>query len=324
MNIQKHGNKWRITQSVNGVRYRVSVDHKPTASEAVKLMAQQIENNSVSETMKFSRACEAYLESKNNVVSVTTIKGYRVIMRAISPSFMNTGINMITLPMFQTEINSYSANHSPKSVRNMSGFITSVLKYYGVSLGTVKLPQREKKEVYIPSIDEIKTIFNYLKGNKYELPIMLAGMGLRRSEICALTPGDLNGNKLTINKAKVQDLNNEWVIKSTKTTESTRTIVLPDYIVELIHKQGFYDGHPELIYRELQKACVECGIKPFPLHKMRHFFASYMHDLGFSDKQIQSMGGWQTDAVMKTVYIHEMEMDKAKAEMANQFNNLLG
>ena len=50
---------------------------------------------------------------------------------------------------------------------------------------------------------------------------------MRRSEICALTPEDIEGDVIHINKALVQDENREWIVKATKTTESTRDIVVP-------------------------------------------------------------------------------------------------
>jgi len=45
--------------------------------------------------------------------------------------------------------------------------------------------------------------------------------------------------------------------------------------------------------------------------------ASYLHNQGVTDKQIQAVGGWKTDHVMKTVYQHEMEMEKAKDKIAD-------
>ena len=48
-----------------------------------------------------------------------------------------------------------------------------------------------------------------------------------------------------------------------------------------------------------------------------------MHDLGYSDKQIQEFGGWKTDAIMKSVYQHAMDMDKIKQDMANNIYGLI-
>ena len=237
--------------------------------------------------------------------------------------FANTPIEKINLPVLQTYINNFSADHSPKSVRNTNGFIVAVLKFYGSDIKTPRLPQKEVKKDYIPTENDVKRILNEFKGHKYEPFIILATMGLRRSEICALTDDDLEGNILTINKALVQNDKKEWVIKQTKTVESTRTIVIPQHVADMLRKNGFYTDSPENLYFALSRAQKRLGIPHFSLHKLRHFFASYMHDLGYSDKQIQEFGGWKTDEVMKKVYQHAMNMKEVKENMAANINGLL-
>lgn len=325
MTIEKHHGGYKISKMVNGKRYRVYVDHMPTESEAFMLIAKKTNEPSLPADIQFKDACELYMESKSNILSVTTLASYKAIMKSISTSFMNLNISKITLPAVQTELNKYSVKHSPKSVKNMSGFIMGVLKYYSINLPSPKLPQKEKKSPYIPSKEDISAIFSEIKGSKIEIPVMLACMGLRRSEICALTPKDLSkDNELTINKALVLSPEREWVLKATKTTESTRTIVIPDYLADLIRKQGcIYDGYPGKITEQLNLVQKKLGIPRFSLHKLRHFFASYMHDLGYSDKQIQAMGGWKTDNVMKTIYTHAMDMEEVKKKAASDINSLI-
>ena len=322
MTIEKlpSGN-YRIKEMRNGKTYRITVDHKPTKSEAKELVEKRI--GSYSNPNSFECAADVYIKSKENVLSPATIRGYRSIINNMDESFRKLPLDKITLQVLQTYINNYSATHSPKSVRNLNGFVIAVLKYNGSDVQSPRLPQKEKKPVYIPTEEDVRRILQEFKGHKYEAFIILATMGLRRSEICALTPGDLKGNVLTINKALVQDENKQWVIKSTKTTESTRTIVIPDTVVKLLKERGFYEGNPENLYFCLSRAQKRLGIPHFPLHKLRHFFASYMHDLGYSDKQIQEFGGWKTDEVMKTVYQHAMEMDKVKNAMANNISGLI-
>lgn len=328
MTIEKHGNKYRISQMYEGKRYRVTVDHKPTNAEAMILISNVIGKQPTDNaSLTLSEACEAYINAKSNVLSPTTIREYRRATRHIPDTLARKHLHQITFLDVQKFINDYSATRSPKTTANMSNFVTSVLKSAGVDIGTVKLPQKKKKTPYIPSTEEVQRILREVEGTKYEIPIKLAIVGgLRRSEICALTLDDLNGNVLTINKAKVQNENKEWVIKATKTTDSTRTIVIPDDLADQIREQGYiYEGHPELIYRALCNAEKKAGIPHFPLHKLRHFYASYLHDLGtYSDKQIQAAGGWKTDSVMKTVYTHAMEMEKAKRKMASDFGAILG
>ena len=325
MTIEKRDSgTYRAIQMVDGVRYRVSFDHKPTKIEAMKALSAEMEKTSIGSDSSFEQACLAYIEQKSNVLSVTTISGYRSIMKRISPLLLMTKVDSITLPMVQTEVNKYSASHSAKSVSNLAGFIMSVLYYFGSTIQSPKLPQKEKKAPYIPSEDDVKAIFAEIKGTKYEIPILLSAMGLRRSEICALTLDDLDGTTLTINKAKVQNDKREWVIKTTKTVDSTRTIVIPDYLANLIRETGYiYEGHPELIYRTLTDVQKKLGIPHFPLHKMRHFFASYMHNLGYTDKQIQDMGGWKTTDVLQKVYQHSMELDEAKKSAASDMGKLM-
>ena len=314
-------NNYRIREMRNGIVYKVTIDHKPTLKEAKVLIEKKV--NSYSNSTIFKAAAETYIKSKQNVLSPATIRGYYSLIENMPDRFKNLPLERITLPVLQTYINDYSSTHSPKSVRNMNGFIVSVLRFYGSDVKTPRLPQKEKKPVYIPSEAEVKMILKEFKGHKYEAFIILATMGLRRSEICALTPDDLKGNVLTIDKALVQNESKEWVVKSTKTESSTRQIVLPDELVKILNERGFYEGHPENLYFALVRKQKKLGIQTFPLHKLRHFFASYMHDLGYSDKQIQEFGGWKTSEVMKTVYQHAMEMDKVKENMANNIGSLL-
>ena len=44
---------------------------------------------------------------------------------------------------------------------------------------------------------------------------------------------------------------------------------------------------------------------------MRHFFASHLAHLGFTEAQLKAMGGWTSD-VLKRVYTHPMEMNEAR------------
>ena len=322
MTIEKlpSGN-YRIKEMRDGQTYRITLDHKPTKAEARDLIQEKL--SGLNDSTPFSVAADSYIRSKENVLSPATVRGYRSLLSNMEPDFKKTPIDRITLPVLQTYINKFSADHSPKSVRNLNGFIIAVLKFYGSDIKSPRLPQREVKNDYIPTEEDVKRILNDFKGTKYEPFIILATMGLRRSEICALDDSSLNGNVLTIDKALVMDEHKQWVIKKTKTEESTRTIVIPDHVADMLRTNGFYKDNPETLYFALRRSQKRLGIPLFSLHKLRHFFASYMHDLGYSDKQIQEFGGWKTDEVMKKVYQHAMEMDKVKANMAANINGLL-
>lgn len=317
---------YRVSEMVNGKRYRKTVDYKPTESDAKLILADIIAKRDViSSDMPFKSACKAYMESRSNVLSPSSLRRYNQYLDSITEGLAKTRLNVITKPMIQGEVNAFSEGHAPKTVRNYYGFISAVLNFFGKEMKGIVLPQKEKKSPYIPTKEEVSEIFKEIKDSPFEAALLLSAMGLRRSEICALQITDLSeDNVLTINKALVENENKEWVVKTTKTTDSTRTIVLPDYLANLIREQGYvYNGFPGSIRNHLILVQKKLGIEKFSLHKMRHFFASYMHDLGYSDKQIQAAGGWKTNNIMKTVYQHAMEMDEAKKKMSDDIGGLI-
>ena len=191
---------------------------------------------------------------------------------------------------------------------------------------TTTLPQKSRNEQYIPSDEDIKRILECTRGTQFEIPVILACYGMRRSEICALTPEDINGDVVTINKALVQNEDREWIVKTTKTTESTREIIIPATIADKIREQGYiYKDHPGKISDYLYRTQKKLGIQSFSIHKLRHYFASKMSALNIPEADILKLGGWQTDHVMKSVYRHSM-MDKeeqAKREAAEKLCNTL-
>lgn len=315
MKIEKlPSGSYRIRKMYKGITYTVVTDYKPTQKEALQLLAAEMDKIKPTAPAKldFESAAEQYISVKANVLSPSTTNGYRGILRNISGNFKKLLINDITAIDIQKEINDYSVDRSPKTVRNAHGFISAVLGMFRPELNiSTTLPQKRKNEQYIPSDEDVKRILERAKGTKYEIPLLLATFGLRRSEICALTMDDLNGNTLTINKALVQGPDKKWIIKSTKTTAGTRTIYLPDFVVSIINDTGcIYSGYPNNIIKFLQRTQVELGIPRFSLHKLRHYYASMSHGLGIPDSYIMQAGGWKSDTTLKAVYRHAMDDKK--------------
>ena len=308
--------------------YTVAFDHKPTQKEAMQAMAAELDKvQEKHKNMDFRAAAGEYIESKRNVLSPTTIRGYNSAMKTLSKKFQDMNVHDITALDIQTEVNRLTMDHSPKTVRNYHGFISAVLGTFCPNLKiNTTLPQKLKDEPYIPSDEDIKRILECARDTEYELPIMLACYGLRRSEICALTLDDLEGDVIRINKAKVLDENVKWVEKTTKTMSSTREIVVPKEIAEKIREKGYvYKGHPNSITIYLGKTEGRLGIPHFPLHKLRHYFASKMSALNVPEADIMRMGGWETDHVMKSVYRHSMmeKEEQSKRDAAEKLRNAL-
>lgn len=324
MKIEKRGeNSYRIRKMYKGKMYTVNFEYKPTQKEAMLAMAAELERvKSRSVHLDFAQAADNYVDMKRNILSPRTIKEYSETAKRIPEWFCKLPLSDVDQIQINRLVNELARDKSPKTVRNYHGFITAVLGTFCPNLRiSTTLPQKIKKEPYVPSQGDIKSILAEAKGTQYEIPLMLACYGMRRSEICALQLEDIEGDVVHISKAMVVNEKNEWIIKKTKTTESTRDLVIPMELADMIQKQGYvYKGHPGSITKFLKRTEKELGISDFPLHKLRHYFASRMSELGVPEADILKMGGWETDHVMKSVYRHSMmdREEQAKREAAQK------
>lgn len=329
MKIEKlPSGSYRVRKMYRGKTYTVVFKNRPTQKEALNAIASELNKiQEKHENLTFQCAAEKYIESKRNILSPSTIRGYTGILRRIPDTFLKENVHDITALDLQNEINRISKIYSPKTVRNYHGFISAVLGVFcpNLKLNTT-LPQKLKNEPYTPSREDVKKILEAAKDTEYEIPIILACYGLRRSEICALTPDDIAGDVVRINKAKVPNEKKEWVTKTTKTVSSTREIIIPACIASKIQEKGYvYSGNPDSISRYLYRTETELQIPHFSLHKLRHYFASQMSALDIPDADILKMGGWETDHVMKSVYRHSMmdKEEKAKRDAAEKLRDTL-
>lgn len=309
MKIEKlPSGSYRIRKMYKGVTYTVVFDSKPTQKEIMQALTAEMDKAPVPKArMTFQTAAESYISVKDNVLSPATIRGYESVLRSISMTFKKLLISDITSVDVQKEVNRYSTNHSAKTVRNMHGFINAVLSMYAPNtILNTTLPLYIKNEDYIPTDNDIKAILQAAKGTRYEVALILAAFGLRRSEICALTAEDIQNGYIIVNKAKVQNKDKQWIIKQTKTANGTRTVNVPNEVTNHIKQIGLYTGHPNNILKFLGRTQDALGIQHFSLHKFRHYYASICHYLGIPDNYIMLSGGWKTDNILKSVYRHAL------------------
>jgi integrase len=319
MKIEKlPSGSYRIRKMYHGKSYTVITDYKPTQKEAIQLMAAELEEVEQSgKPMTFADAYHRYVEINNHILSPSTLRGYESMFRNLSDSFKSLRLSDITQADIQEELNRYASTHAAKSTRNLNGFISPVLAEFRPNfVYRAKLPLCIVKEPEPPTSEEVGAILKYSEGTEYEVALMLAALGLRRSEICALTLDDLDGNTLTISKAMVKGTDHKYVIKDIpKTSGSYRTVYLPDVLVEKIRRNGkVYTKYPDSILRYLHRAQKALGIEPFKLHMFRHYFVSYSHSEKIPEADILAMGGWSSDNVMKRVYRHAMKDSLRKSQ----------
>lgn len=328
MNIENRKNgTYRIRQMYKGKTYTVTLDHKPTQKEATILLAEVMNNSPAAKTpLTVSEAVDSYIADKENILAVSTIRGYRVCQRNMPEGLATSRLFDLDSQILQRYASEMISEHSVKYTKNIMGLVKSVLATYRPDFTfRIKYPTVTQKDTeidYMPTAEDIRRIIQESEGTKYEIALLLcASYGLRRGEVCALQLSDLSDdNYLTVNKDMVQDDKNEWHIKPPKTKTSVRTLYIQPFIADKIRAQGYiFDGKPFQIYDWLKYTQNKLGIPHFTLHKLRHFFCSELSASNVDEATILKLGGWSDPSVMKRVYRHA-KLDDDKMKMASKIS----
>lgn len=124
--------------------------------------------------MTFGEALDAYINSREAVLSPRTIMEYRGIAKRNVQSLMKIKLRKIFQENIQEAINLEALQRSPKTVRNIHGLISAVLSRYRPDL---RLTTKVRLDLYIPSDGDIQRLMDAVAGTEMELPVLLAAFG---------------------------------------------------------------------------------------------------------------------------------------------------
>lgn len=303
------------------IRESVTADTKREAEIRAAMRLKEYQGIKSHRTVK--NAVQAYIDGKEGILSPSTVRSYLSIQKNHFTVIGNVDIDKLTSEQIQAEINKIALTCSAKTVKNAFGLLTATLKLYRPGfVPVVRLPERQKKDLNVPTDRDVKTLLNALKGHYLELAVMLAAFGpMRRGEICALRSQNIAGSVVHVCENMVHDKDNVWRIKTPKTAADDRFIEYPDFVRELwTGKKGrLFDVTPNQLTKDFTLFLRRNSLPIFRFHDLRHYSASIQHALGVPDAFIISRGGWQTDATLKAVYRHALT-DKQK-EMDKLINN---
>lgn len=147
MNIEKlPSGSYRARITVNKKVYRTTFDHKPSEREIMLAFADKITDSSViTKHITFQAAAIQYINIKHDVLSPSTLRDYSRYCDRLSDTFVNLYIDKITPQDIQIEINKLAQTKSPKTVRNLNGFIVPVIKMFRPNFAfNTTLPQKEE------------------------------------------------------------------------------------------------------------------------------------------------------------------------------------
>lgn len=315
-------------------RCRITIDGRTvsitdTTKEAVekKAWAYRIGAEKVKAcdgSLTLSEAISAYIESRKNTLSPSTIRGYRSIQENRFATLMRKKIADLTPPMCQRAVDAEAREVTAKTLSNSWHLLQAVIKEYGGEDLKPRLPQKIKQERPFLSPDEISLFVEAVKGTDAEIPALLALSSLRSSEVLALTwkSIDLPHMRVRVSGALVKDEDGNLVRKrENKTVASAR--VVPIFIPELgealkKEKPKHKDSEPvvtmshHMLYRRVNKICRELDLPEVGVHGLRHSFASLAYALDVPELVAMQIGGWSDFATMRRIYTHISESQKMK------------
>jgi len=290
-------------------------------------------------------------------VKPLTVQNYsQHIKNHLKPAMGAIRLEALDTPTIQKLYNTLSADHAPKTVKNIHGVLHKALQQ-AVKVGYIRfnpadaceLPMIEKKE--IKPLDEASTavFLQAVQGHRFEtVYLTMLFTGLRRGEACGLTWDcvDLERGTITISKQlqKVPGQPGAFNLVPTKNSKR-RTISVAPFVVKLLkrHKAqqaeaqlkigplwndtGFVFCNeigehlsPSTVYHNYKRVMASIGLPEARLHDLRHSFAVASIRAGDDIKTVQGNLGHATASFTLDVYGHITEaMRQASADRMEQY-----
>lgn len=313
--IKKDANgKWR-TQVFLGIDNNGKRVYKRVSGISKKVVEQKVAElrgaftGRTTSARTVRDAVESYIDNRSNVLSPSTILQYREYAKNHLTSLADVQLSVVTQETVQRAINNESRHYSAKTVKNAWALVQSSLSAQGLPRFNVLLPTYRRKEICIPSNEDVRRIVEAVTDTDLEFPVLMACMcGLRRSEICALQEDDIDVDKAVVhvNKAVVLDEKNDVVEKATKTPSSVRDVEIPSFVLQRISNgMRMKKWKPNALSNAWERLTGRLGID-CRFHDLRHFYASTLLSLNVPDKYAMKRMGHSTNSTLKNVYQHVM------------------
>lgn len=324
---EKSGN-WRVQiyigKDENGKKHKKSFT-APTKWEAEKAADDYLKGKKKC-NLTVGKCIDNYIEIKENVLSPSTVRGYKQIRKGRLQLLMNIDASRLTAQDVQQAVSSDALRLSQKSILEAVHLMTAALKLQGIHLDLNITYPPKKSEIKI--LPEPQAVINAIMGTSIELPCLLAiCLGLRCSEIRALTKSDLKDNILYVHRRKLRVYDKDILQDMNKTNSSCRSIKCSQLIVDKINACETEDLCP-LTYPQLSgrfRRLMKANNLDITFHGLRHINATVMRLLNIPDKYAMERGGWSSTIIMKENYqnIFSSEREQADSVINEYFDNVI-
>ena len=275
-------------------------------------------------------AIDLYLASKSNILSPSTLRGYKTIREFRFQECMNWDVHYPDYN-WQMAINNELADVAPKTVKNAWGLISSSLRFVKAPQPSVSLPRCPRASRYWLDYQQIGVFLSAIRGESCELACLLALHSLRLSELLALQPSNilLDEKKLVISGSRVLNSDGQLVYKElNKTDASQRTVrIIIPRLLQLLKRidknsEWVVDEREKRLYDQVNRICSKAGLPPVGIHGLRHSFASLAYHLGWKELSTMQMGGFFNDTATTEIYTHNADLESDVQSMVSYYDDL--
>jgi len=276
-------------------------------------------------------------------VKPSTFSNYATILEKwVNPFLGNMKLCKVTKEDVQRFVNVMAEHElSAGTVRNIYRVLCAAMKkaceYNYIHINPcekVSLPEIEKKEARILTVQEQKALEQTARANQNGFSILLAMYtGLRVGEICGLKwiDVDLDNGVIqisrTIQRIKVfeTDTGNKTVLIAGKgkSRHSSRTIPLPSCIVKLFREQKRVSDYvftcrnhplePRILQYRFKALLKKAGLDDMNFHALRHTFATRCMEMCFDVKTLSEILGHASAKMTLDRYSHSLMEHKRVA-----------
>lgn len=237
----------------------------------------------------------------------STVVGYESAYRChIQPRFGSIELEQITVEAIEIWLASFEkTGAAKKSYAVLRCILRKAFKWqhcqFDPTVLQVEVPHRPR---YIPDVLTDREIYDVLRGfYGHEIePVVICSLtlGLRRSESCGLTWGDidLRSGRVRINKTR-QYVDREIRIEDPKSDTSWRELELCKFARNRLRELA--KGHakdewlcslsPDAIARKYKSHCNRTGVPFVPMKNLRHSYATSMLRAGVEIAVLSKMLG---------------------------------
>ncbi|MFR4341408.1 MAG: tyrosine-type recombinase/integrase [Gemmiger formicilis] len=323
-------------------------------------------NGPPSKAMLFADYLVQWLEIAKSTVKLTTYSSYKGLSESqIIPYFRSLGVTLGDLKAvhIQSFYQKQLERVKPNTVIHYHAIIHRALKYAVktdlIDVNPADKVDRPKKNEFTGNFcsrEEMNALFDAVRGNKIEVPVMLAAFyGLRRSEVVGLKwdAVDFEQNTLEIRHtvATVRLDGKKVIVESdtTKTKASKRTLplvpVFRERLLALQEEQKEnrklcgrsynkkYDGYicvdpmgnlllPNALSDSFQLVLRDYNLRRIRFHDLRHTFATRALERGMDYKTLSAILGHYSVAFTMDTYVHSM--DEHKRREMDKMNDMFG